>query len=67
MERLVHDFIFQEKKLGVVTALRECVDAIYPILGIETIQECKQIFCQQLMRGNRVAGSHIMLGGYLYT
>ena len=29
---------FKEKKLNVVTALRECVDAIYPILGIENIQ-----------------------------
>ena len=29
---------FKEKKLNVVTALRECVDAIYPILGIEAIQ-----------------------------
>merc|ERR1719348_541296 len=30
---------FKEKKLNVVTALRDCVDAFYPILGIETIQE----------------------------
>jgi len=30
---------FKEKKLNVVTALRECADAFYPILGIETIQE----------------------------
>jgi len=30
---------FKEKKLNVVTALRECVDAFYPILGIEAIQE----------------------------
>ncbi len=29
----------QEKKLNVVTALRECCDAIYPILGIEAVQE----------------------------
>ena len=54
MEFLVHDFISQEKKLGVVTALRECVDAIYPILGIETIQDCEQIFCQKL-QGNIMA------------
>ena len=33
-------FIFlQEKKINVVTALRECCDAIYPILGVEAIQE----------------------------
>ena len=31
----------KEKKLGVVTNLRECVDAIYPLLGIETIQGTK--------------------------
>ena len=30
---------FKEKKLNVVTALRDCVDAFYPILGIEAIQE----------------------------
>ena len=30
---------FKEKKLNVVTALKECVDAFYPILGIEAIQE----------------------------
>lgn len=30
---------FKEKKLNVVSALRDCVDAFYPILGIETIQE----------------------------
>ena len=30
---------FKEKKLNVVTALRECVDAVYPILGIEAVQE----------------------------
>jgi len=30
---------FKEKKLNVVTNLKECVDAIYPILGIEAIQE----------------------------
>ena len=30
---------FKEKKLNVVTALRDCVDAFYPILGVETIQE----------------------------
>jgi len=30
---------FKEKKLNVVTPLKECVDAIYPILGIEAIQE----------------------------
>jgi len=30
---------FKEKKLNVVTALRECCDAIYPILGIEAVQE----------------------------
>ena len=30
---------FKEKKLGVVTALRDCVDAFYSILGIEAIQE----------------------------
>ena len=32
-------FILQEKKINVVTALRECCDAIYPILGVEAIQE----------------------------
>ena len=30
---------FKEKKVNVATALREGVDAIYPILGIEAIQE----------------------------
>jgi cytoskeleton-associated protein 5 len=30
---------FKEKKVNVTTALREGVDAIYPILGIEAIQE----------------------------
>lgn len=30
---------FKEKKLNVVTALKDCVDAIYPSLGIEAIQE----------------------------
>merc|ERR1719483_1486479 len=30
---------FKEKKLNVVTNLKECVDAICPILGIEAIQE----------------------------
>ena len=30
---------FKEKKLGVVTALRDCVDAFYNILGVEAIQE----------------------------
>ena len=30
---------FKEKKLNVVTALRDCVDALYPILGVEAVQE----------------------------
>ena len=30
---------FKEKKVNVATALREGVDAVYPILGIEAIQE----------------------------
>lgn len=30
---------FKEKKLNVVNNLKECVDAIYPILGVEAIQE----------------------------
>lgn len=30
---------FKEKKVGVVTALRDCVDAFYNILGIEAILE----------------------------
>ena len=30
---------FKEKKLNVVTALKECVDAMYPCLGVEAIQE----------------------------
>ena len=31
---------FKEKKVMVVAALKEAVDAFYPILGIEAMQVC---------------------------
>ena len=35
---------FKEKKLGVVTALRDCVDAFYNILGVDQTRTMTKIF-----------------------